>query len=104
MFAGKKVVELGGGMTAMAGIIVAQCTSATSLLLTDGNESSVDNLNAIVGINKLANVSASVLRWNEPLPSDLEGAFDFVICADCLFFDEFRKGGSGGGRLFLQIT
>ena len=34
--------------------------------------------------------SASVLRWND-VPSSLVSNFDIVICADCLFFDEFRS-------------
>ena len=25
------------------------------------------------------------------MPTDMESKFDFVICADCLFFDEFRS-------------
>lgn len=33
--------------------------------------------------------SASLLRWNS-VPPALHSKFDVVICADCLFFDEFR--------------
>lgn len=40
---GKRVLELGSGMTAFAGILVALYGGATSVALTDGNETSVED-------------------------------------------------------------
>ncbi len=91
VFRGAKVVELGGGMTSLAGLLLAQrVPDVTSVVLTDGNEASVDNLGAILDRSGRSKVSASVLRWGSDVPPSMAGAFDFVICADCLFFDEFR--------------
>ena len=89
----KKVVELGGGMTCLAALILAKnVPHLDSVLLTDGNEASVDNLRSILCKNEdLKNrVTAEVLRWGKSPRPHLRAAFDVVLCADCLFFDEFR--------------
>lgn len=89
----KRVVELGGGMTCLAALTIAKTVPhLDSVLVTDGNEASVDNLRSILGKNQdLKNrVTAEVLRWNKSPRPDLRAAFDVVLCADCLFFDEFR--------------
>ena len=90
----KRVVELGGGMTCLAALILAKAAPRLldSVLLTDGNEASVENLRAILAENGdlKGRVSAQVLRWSKSPRADLRAAFDVVLCADCLFFDEFR--------------
>ena len=89
----KKVIELGGGMTCLAALILAKTIPhLDSVLVTDGNEASVDNLRSILGKNEDLGdrVSAEILRWSKSLRPDLRAAFDVVLCADCLFFDEFR--------------
>ena len=89
----KKVVEVGGGMTCLAALILAKAVPhVDSVLLTDGNEASVENLRAILAENEdlKGRVSAQVLRWSKSPRADLRAAFDVVLCADCLFFDEFR--------------
>lgn len=36
-------------------------------------------------------VECCLLRWDQETSyGDLEDRFDYIICADCLFFDEFR--------------
>lgn len=94
-FKGSKVCELGCGMTGLAGLMLA-CTHAPShVLLTDGNEKSVKNVKEIVNANKerfgATSVSHDILLWDSSsLKEDWLGKFDYVICADCLFFEHLH--------------
>lgn len=92
MFRGKTVVELGAGMTALAGLIVAAECHPEKVILTDGNEKSVENIGVILKNNPFycENVSAQVLKWDQESVGDLQGVADIVLCSDCLFFDEGR--------------
>ncbi|XP_064622792.1 calmodulin-lysine N-methyltransferase-like [Lineus longissimus] len=93
-FKKKNVCELGGGMTCLAGVAVAVGTEANEVILTDGNEKSIRNIQRIVDRNQSkfdqTEVKTCSLRWDEKY-SAYEDHFDIVICADCLFFDDFRE-------------
>ena len=96
-FKGLSVCELGAGMTGLAGVMLAATQTPYEVVLTDGNEKSVDNLKAIIHANgfKSPSVIASNLCWDASrLESDFScfiRRFDVLLCADCLFFTTVHK-------------
>lgn len=94
-FVGKRVCELGSGMTGLAGLAVAMTSSASEVLLTDGNEASVQNLDACVQSNidsfGKTCVASEVLIWDRK-DEFIKRAnrFDVLIAADCLFFTDYH--------------
>lgn len=91
----RRVLELGGGMSCMAGLLIAKYTEAHFVHLTDGNDLSVQNANEMLSQNlpvqSVANVLCSILKWeniNQSIPEDAQ--YDCILSADCLFFDSVR--------------
>ena len=97
MFREAHVCELGCGMTGLAGIMLACANVASEVLLTDGNETSIANIEEIVEANKsryerCTRVIFDILRWESlSLKEDYKGRFDYVVCADCLFFTDVHR-------------
>ncbi|XP_041354406.1 calmodulin-lysine N-methyltransferase-like [Gigantopelta aegis] len=95
-FDGKAVCELGGGMTCLAGMSLAVYSSPSCVELTDGNENSIKNLDIMVKKNHQmfgsTQVNTRVLKWGPSgVDADLQDKFDYILCADCLFFEEGRQ-------------
>ncbi|XP_063975852.1 calmodulin-lysine N-methyltransferase [Diachasmimorpha longicaudata] len=109
----KTVLELGGGMSCLAGVLVAKYCGPSGVTLTDGNVTSVDNVRCIIARNNMADFvkcgvvqwarAANVLRqaasghrvqtWSPETVDEsrrTEGLYDVILSADCLFFDDVR--------------
>lgn len=92
----RRVLELGGGMSCMAGLFIAKYAQADFVHLTDGNDLSIHNANEMRSQNlpcqpMASNVACSVLKWEnitQPIPDDAQ--YDCILSADCLFFDTVR--------------
>jgi len=94
LFHEKKILELGGGMTGLAGLMIAQACQPDHVEITDGNENSVENLDILLHENRELgllknNVSSRLIKWANGF-DELDCIYDVIICADCLFFDEGR--------------
>ncbi|KAL1139452.1 hypothetical protein AAG570_006436 [Ranatra chinensis] len=90
---GKSVLELGGGMTCLAGVFAAKYGRASRVHLTDGNPYCVENVKSIIEENELiGEVTCSVLLWDEDTSAseDEPCFYDILLAADCLFFDDAR--------------
>ena len=96
----KTIIELGCGMSALAGLQIAAATKAKGIFLSDGNEKGIDNLNIMLKSNNdnliSKNVESLLLKWDEEIYqndslSHLQARFDVIISADCLFFVNFHK-------------
>lgn len=60
----RSVLELGGGMSCLAGMLVAKYCNPSAVTLTDGNVTSVDNVRCIVARNDMTHlVECGVVQW-----------------------------------------
>lgn len=89
LFSGKTVLELGGGMTCLAGVMMARYGQPTAVHLTDGNALSVENVRRIAQRNSLPRTKVSQLDWKDF--SKVTEQYDVILSADCLFFDDTRN-------------
>lgn len=92
LFRGKRIIELGGGMTCLAGFFIAKYAFADSVHLTDGNEISMANVQKMIENEEFwscKRLHCSALQWKHVNGTTTE-KFDFVLSADCLFFDNAR--------------
>eukprot|EP00668_Euglena_longa_P038543 GGOE01049569.1.p1 GENE.GGOE01049569.1~~GGOE01049569.1.p1 ORF type:complete len:390 (+),score=97.06 GGOE01049569.1:65-1171(+) len=76
-FAGKRVLELGSG-SGLLGMLVAQCTSAAHVTLSDGHELVLDRLKDNLRINGLA---ANLEKTPHPTEDDSQNAAPTTRCA-----------------------
>ncbi|XP_059065782.1 calmodulin-lysine N-methyltransferase isoform X1 [Cryptomeria japonica] len=95
MFRNKRVLELGSGY-GLAGLSIAACTDATEVLITDGNPQVVDYIQNNITANAVSfgatKVTSLLLHWSQGKVCHLGQTFDFILAADCTFFEEFHLG------------
>ena len=88
---GVRVLELGGGMTGLAGLLLSATGFPASVDLTDGNPASAVSLEQVVERRRAekggSKLSAFPLRWDEEeVVEARRGQYDLIISADCVFF------------------
>lgn len=97
IFENTNVLELGGGMTCLAGLILAKYGNPSFVHVTDGNDLSVENVNKSLNMNKFnCTIKTSVLKWESVCLDQYakypdRARYQFILSADCLFFDESRS-------------
>eukprot|EP00042_Codosiga_hollandica_P041754 m.375510 g.375510 ORF g.375510 m.375510 type:complete len:296 (-) comp56179_c0_seq1:3480-4367(-) len=93
-FARRRVIEIGGGMTCLGALVLATAHASglhpATLCITDGNTKSVENLQRCIAANSLScPVTADRIVWDAQFTT--AETFDEVLCADCLFFEDFHQ-------------
>lgn len=88
IFKNKTVLELGGGMSCLAGLTCAKYGLSKFVMLTDGNKISVENVQVSCFCNELTcPFACEILKWGK---ITVNCKYDIILCADCLFFDDAR--------------
>lgn len=90
VFDNKSVLEVGGGMSCMAGVLLGQFSKCSSIHVTDGNILSVENVREIIQQNHPSKcpLTCDVLVWNDYKQHGR--VYDVILAADCLFFEDSR--------------
>ena len=97
LFEGKSICEFGAGMTGLAGLMLAATGITGKVVLTDGNEKSVQNLSSIISVNGISPdlLTAHQLDWNaskiDTTYNHFIAQFDVIISADCFFFVDVQQ-------------
>lgn len=94
LFRHQRILELGGGMSCLAGLFAAKYGEIDFIHLTDGNEVSVENVKKILkrnSCNLLTKQKCSILKWETVNETDENDQYDCILSADCLFFDSSRS-------------
>ena len=120
-FRGKRVLELGSGL-GYTGIACAAWTDCASVLITDGDPTSVGALQRNVSLNASSafgttSVAAHELRYGdgvaEPGAEGGRQLFDCILCADCVYDRAFhlpllttirRCLNPAGGRCYVAAS
>lgn len=101
------ILELGGGMSCLAGLMLAKYADPFLVQLTDGNSLSVDNVKKSLRLNDFnCFVKCSMLKWEQSKRRNLAEyrKYDYILCADCIFFDETRNALIEAIHFYLATT
>ncbi|KAG2553431.1 calmodulin-lysine N-methyltransferase-like isoform X1 [Panicum virgatum] len=94
MFRAKKVLELGSGY-GLAGFVIAACTNADEVVISDGNPQVVGYIQKNISINAETfgetKVKSMILHWDKEQASEMLNTFDIIVASDCTFFKQFHQ-------------
>jgi len=88
-----RVLELGAGMTGLAGLSLALTGAPKEIVVTDGSPVVLPLLKANIERNVDASgskVRSRLLKWDRTAAYAELGQFDVILMADCLFFDQYH--------------
>lgn len=82
------ILEIGGGMSCLASLLIAKHGEPFLVHLSDGNPKCIKNVEKTIKINNFkCFIKCSVLEWENCVHSDeTPGKYNFILSADCLFF------------------
>ncbi|OEL34571.1 Calmodulin-lysine N-methyltransferase [Dichanthelium oligosanthes] len=90
----KRVLELGSGY-GLAGLVIAVCTNADQVVISDGNPQVVGYIQKNISINAEAfgetKVESMILHWDKEQASEILNTFDIIVASDCTFFKQFHE-------------
>lgn len=90
LFHGKRVLELGAGC-GLPGLVVAKQTNATSVILSDFQQRTVENLEHNISLNtpakKLSITTAALVDWKDKSTFP-EGKFDVIVGSDLVYHED----------------
>jgi calmodulin-lysine N-methyltransferase len=95
MFDRSFVLELGGGMFCLSGLMIAKYSSAFAVHLTDGNQSSLQNVKKSVILNDFNCFMKSSGTYSRPLPHPTMPSLKFLS----LLFFVFKNIQCSDGRI-----
>ncbi|XP_025792459.1 calmodulin-lysine N-methyltransferase [Panicum hallii] len=94
VFRAKKVLELGSGY-GLAGLVIAACTNADEVVISDGNPQVVEYIQKNISINQETfgetKVKSMILHWDKEQASEVLNTFDIIVASDCTFFKQFHE-------------
>ncbi|KAI8829886.1 putative methyltransferase-domain-containing protein [Chytriomyces cf. hyalinus JEL632] len=86
LFRGKSVLELGSGMTGLAGLAIASAANPASVHVTDGNPASVASLQSNIARNLNCFTPSVIVRAEQLLWGEKNSIFvDVIVGGDCTF-------------------
>lgn len=98
-----RIIELGAGQSGLAALMVAQALRRTGraydICITDGNDRCASELHTQLSLNASQlvdnssmqyNVQTKCMIWNSQDKYEEMGRYDWIIAADCLFFQDYH--------------
>lgn len=84
----RRVLELGGGMSCLAGVLTAKYCEPSSVTLTDGNSTSVANVRRILSRNEMSDdlADAAVVQWAKAAKSLRQSGTNCLLQVRCTVF------------------
>jgi SAM-dependent methyltransferase len=76
-------IEIGSGSCPLPSMVLSKCGVITET--TDGSQDALNFSKSIFEDNGLNGYNLSVFNWNNPVPVDWVGKFDFLVASDVIY-------------------